>query len=146
MAIEWRQRASGMLASDCEDLTLEAFRYGTGFRAIVSVAEAGLFDAFDFPTLDAAKSAAEAFAREWVAAQAAALGDGWVSVEERLPESDNVQVMVLAFHPTCNVAPFYAFAYYKRETGLFCAGGGGVYGNLTHWCPLPPLPAAEVGE
>lgn len=76
----------------------------------------------------------------------AALGDGWVSVEERLPESDNVQVMVLAFHPTCNVAPFYAFAYYKRETGLFCAGGGGVYGNLTHWRPLPPLPAAEVEE
>lgn len=96
--------------------------------------------------IDAAKSAAEQFAREWVAAQAAALGDGWISVEERLPEDDNVQVMVLAFHPTCNVAPFYAFAYYKRETGLFCAGGGGVYGNLTHWRLLPPLPEATDGK
>lgn len=39
------------------------------------------------PTLDAAKSAAEAFAREWVAAQAAALGDGgeWTSVLPNAP-------------------------------------------------------------
>lgn len=97
MTIEWRQRPSGLLVAECGDLTLIAFE-GRGdlhFRAIVEIESQPLLDGFDYDTLDAAKLAAETFAREWVARQARALGDGWIPVAERLPE-DFDAVVILA--------------------------------------------------
>jgi hypothetical protein len=72
-----------MLSAECGDLTLIAFegRGSLRFRAIVEIVSEPLLDGFDYPTLEAAKLAAETFAREWIAAQASALGDGgeWTS-------------------------------------------------------------------
>lgn len=115
-----------------------------------------------YPTLDAAKSAAETFAREWVAtqaaalgmrcvdawhvwvaAQAAALGDGWIPVGERLPE-DDTKMLVLAAHPGC--APFYSTARYFLDSDRWHTDGGDSYGGITHWRELPPPPPLPVGE
>lgn len=95
-------------------------------------------------TLDAAKSAAEAFAREWVAAQAAALGDGWVSVEERLPE---IGARVLIAHSENGGPPIAETGDFERSGWALDSIGWLMLGmTVTHWCPLPPLPAAEVEE
>ena len=95
-----------------------------------------------YPTLDAAKSAAETFAREWVAAQAAALGDGWVSVEERLPEDDrNVLVFISAPHaPYC-----YGIGSYGPMNGPRWRSRDIMFRShfVSHWRPLPPRPEVK---
>ena len=96
-------------------------------------------------SMPAAKARCERMAREWVARQAAALGDGWIPVGERLPV-DRQHVIVLAHHPTHHIAPFYSTAYYHVSTGRFHPTHGEVtYNSLTHWRHLPPLPP-EVKE
>ena len=97
------------------------------------------------PTLDAAKLAAETFAREWVAAQAAALGDGWVSVGERLPENDGWYHV--AVHDYKGRYPRHAVAEFTRDR-FWIADDDGEGDSVFAWRQpaLPPLPVAEVKE
>lgn len=98
-----------------------------------------------------AKDRAETFAREWVAAQAAALGDGWISVEERLPEH-HVEVLVTGVDrgPFQAVGMWHGAAdeIFDEEPGWFIWNRPFTYRPdfVTHWRPLPPLPVAEVKE
>ena len=88
--------------------------------------------------IDAAKLAAEAFARTWIAEQSAALGDGWISVEERLPEA------VFACHVACrDERTFHGCGYYL-SSGRWAIDGD-LTGQIavTHWRPLPPLPEVK---
>lgn len=145
--IEWY--GTGGHTADCGDLTLETFGSGFTFRAVVLVNGEPLLDGFDYPTLDAAKLAAETFAREWVAKQAAALGDGWVRVGERLPEHHK-EVLVASVHGmTFQAVGMWhgeADGIFKDEPGWYVWNRPFTYKPdfVTHWRPLPPLPVAEV--
>lgn len=100
------------------------------------------------PTLDAAKSAAEKFARTWIAAQAAALGDGWISVEERLPE-EYIRVLCRLTIGAGGTEGGWAVGSYAREFGWMTDGippQERHHYTTTHWRSLPPLPVAEVEE
>ena len=101
---------------------------------------------------DAAKSAAEQFAREWIAAQAAALGDGWMRAEDELP-SPHCLVLV------CRAGGDRSWAtYYDDRLSAFvgnpgfdedCDGPQPCWRPPTHWMRFPappPLPVAEVEE
>ena len=137
--VEWKQRPSGMLSAECGDLALEAWNYGPTSRAWVSVVGEPLLDAFDYPTLDAAQLAAETFAREWVAKQAAALGDGWIPVGERLPEDDrHVLVFISAPHaPYC-----YGIGSYGPMNGPRWRSRDILFPShfVSHWQHLPTRP------
>lgn len=90
-----------------------------------------------------AKTQAEAFARQWIAAQATALGDGWISAEERLPE-EHGEALVVAVDQDEYV--FRAVADFYPPTKLWEVYSMLSSVNVTHWRPLPPLPVAEVKE
>ena len=95
-------------------------------------------------SLDAAKLAAETFAREWVARQAAALGDGWIPVGERLPEDFDA---VVIFAKECDGYAYRGLAIYDAQYGKWIVNGGSGHGlTVSHWLELPPLPVAEVEE
>ena len=136
--IEWY--GTGGHTADCGDLTLEAFGSGFTFRAVVSVNGEPLLHGFDYPTLDAAKLAAETFAREWVAKQAAALGDGWISTEERLPENDGWYHV--AVHDYKGRYPRHAVAEFTRDR-FWIADDDGEGDSVFAWrgSALPPCPS-----
>lgn len=98
-----------------------------------------------YPTLDAAKLAAETFAREWVARQAAALGGGWISVEERLPESDGWYHV--AVHDYKGRYPRHELAEFTHGR-FWIPGDNGEGDSVFAWRgpALPPLPVGEVEE
>lgn len=98
-----------------------------------------------YPTLDAAKSAAETFAREWVAAQAAALGGGWISVEERLPEELTRAILCVVLLDLPSVQNL-AIGTHSASRGWNLEGWGDGYPpsfTVTHWMELPPLPEVK---
>lgn len=88
--IEWKKSASGWEEFRCGEfliLAAHARQRTPPFSWVVELDDESsdvsilLASGDDAPTLDAAKSAAEQFAREWIAAQAAALSPGeWTSV------------------------------------------------------------------
>ena len=95
-------------------------------------------------TPEAAKLAAETFAREWVAKQASALGDGWIPVGERLPEDFDA---VVIFAKECDGYTYRGLAIYDAQYGKWIVNGGSGHGlTVSHWLELPPLPVVEVKE
>lgn len=93
-----------------------------------------------------AKAQAEAFAREWIAEQAVALGDGWISCQERMPESDDGWYHV-AVHDYKGRYPRHAIAQFTRDR-FWIDGDDGEGDSVFAWRhpALPPLPVAEVKE
>ena len=137
--IEWQDEALHSSAR-AGDMKFET-------RCVRDGREAWTFEAFvrtpeqTVPRDGTGKLAAETFAREWVAKQAAALGDGWIPVEDQLPERG---IAVLAVY----ISPIKS----DRRIDLMWHGpkgwhaGGSESITVTHWRPLPPLPVAEVEE
>ena len=150
--IEWRQEEPDWYIAKCADLMLDVELMETGgdpepwlWSANLNCAEAP--GAIEFQSGwassgDAAKLEAEKFAREWVARQAAAIGDGWVSVEERLPEDDrNVLVFISAPHaPYC-----YGIGSYGPMNGPRWRSRDIMFRShfVSHWRPLPPRPEVK---
>ena len=64
----------------------------------------------------------------------------WVSVQERLPESEGPYVI---FRPTAHLPPACDPNVVMRN---FKGGRFEGLHDVTHWMPLPPTPAAAKGE
>ena len=62
----------------------------------------------------------------------------WISVKDRLPEKKGTFLVCTKndFYCTKNIAKV---RFYNGEWH----GTGGVWSNVTHWMPLPPLPKGE---
>ena len=82
-----------------------------------------------------------------------ALGGGWISVEDRLPEFTNWnetssgEVAILNDRDEVMSAEWAFNSYAASERGRLprWERGGRIYqGVVTHWQPLPPSPAATV--
>jgi len=79
-----------------------------------------------------------------VFAALAAPADGWISVEDRLPEpSAKVQYLCYGEYPYNDEGgkvhwKYYAAKYHGGVLGWSIIGIGGL--NVTHWMPLPPPP------
>ena len=75
----------------------------------------------------------------------AALVQKWISVEDRLPETECLATSMLKFRPSykeCLVGRVYADGL--SETGFTCESNGEILGNVTHWMPLPEPPAENI--
>lgn len=94
-------------------------------------------------SVDAAKLAAETFAREWVARQAVALGDGWISCQERLPDDGDGWYHVAA-HDYKGRYPRHGIAQFTRDR-FWIDGDDGEGDSVFAWRhpALPPLPEVK---
>jgi hypothetical protein len=67
--------------------------------------------------------------------------DGWVSVEERLPEHN--QKVLFALHSgDIRMGLFMLNDPWDRKN-MFCDGAYFSYGKITHWQPLPAPPSTD---
>ena len=100
----------------------------------------------EYTAHDMATAAADGFrdgqraAHAELAAHAAETAPGWISVEDRLPDS-NHGVDVLAYRPSAHEMPAndpnVAIKRYSNALGF-----SGCH-EVTHWMPLPAAPAAH---
>lgn len=90
-----------------------------------------------------AKDRAETFAREWVARQAAALADGWISCKERMPEKGDGWYHV-AVHDYKGRYPRHGIAQFTRDR-FWIDGDDGEGDSVFAWRhpALPPLPEVK---
>jgi len=79
-------------------------------------------------------------------AELEALRCPWVSVEDRLPEDDNM-VVVRLYDPDDESPPwsdepwvYYDADSYNGEWGLLCSD------QITHWMKIPPLQESKYGK
>lgn len=147
--MEWKQnrhrQAIDMTAEVTESLSLWIGEVGTGLGWMLEGQKDG---EGTVSGIGEAQDRALDFAREWVAAQAAALGDGWVSVEERLPE-EYIRVLCRLTIGAGGTEGGWAVGSYAREFGWMTDGippQERHHYTTTHWRSLPPLPVAEVEE
>lgn len=80
--------------------------------------------------------------------RAAALGDGWIPVGERLPE-EFIRVLCRLVIGEGRTEGGWAVGSYAAEFGWMTDGippQERSHYAITHWQPLPPLPVVEVEE
>jgi len=135
--IEWKLSPDGMeWTVGADDLYLSVF--DTGDRIMwdvgVSMRRRSTSEG-KAASFDEGKAKAETFAREWVARQAAALGDGWIPVGERLPEDFDA---VVIFAKECDGYAYRGLASYDAQYGKWIVNGGSGHGlTVSHWLELP---------
>ncbi len=61
------------------------------------------------------------------------LTNPWIPVEERLPDLDEHVLFRRGSHRGYGYRSSISHAWYEVESNTYL-------GNITHWCPLPPLP------
>ena len=66
-------------------------------------------------------------------------GDGWVSVDDRLPEDG---VLILYYFEITGIS----VGKYDSETNTFYGKLGFLCGDVTHWQPLPKPPAMKAQD
>lgn len=66
----------------------------------------------------------------------------WISVEERLPEQENTQVLMT--DGECHyISSRNNMVRFLDCEGIFIPGKAGAGVKVTHWMPLPPSPPAK---
>ncbi len=60
--------------------------------------------------------------------------NGWIPVEERLPESE---IEALVYSPSCKKI---FMAFYHKEIWMFTHDHCPIYEQISYWMPLPGLP------
>ena len=63
----------------------------------------------------------------------------WISVDERLPESSDIECLLYLDNGQI------AIGWYHVSAGAFVEGGIAVLNIVTHWMPLPEAPKMEGG-
>ena len=67
---------------------------------------------------------------------------GWISVEDRLPETQ-ADVLVVAFWHECWQTMICWFSAIERKWRIITPHGEKAPGGVTHWMPLPEPPKEE---
>lgn len=70
------------------------------------------------------------------------MGDGWISVRERLPK---VLQTVLAFRPRADTDSTRITAFYSEDK-MWMDQFGAEIGGVTHWREMPPPPESSGSE
>ncbi len=73
---------------------------------------------------------------------------GWISVNDRMPESEDFVLVIASGNPKSNITlqNAYELAEYSKEEGWIFEGWlEWEDANVTHWMPLPE-PPKEVGH
>lgn len=78
----------------------------------------------------------ENFSDGWDKGSEWALQNQWVSVDERLPESDGAVLVFVPANPTFGMPDRYEIAYYDGEDWYT---QDGEHIRPTHWCDIPQL-------
>ncbi len=94
------------------------------------------------PIEDAWKDLSKA-KRAAIAALQAQLNDGWISVEERLPEPTGMQREFYLVALSNGVVKELAFEFNHYENMLFDVGWHNTAYPVTHWQPLPQPPKQD---
>ena len=69
----------------------------------------------------------------------------WIPVEERLPEQENTQVLMM--DGECHyISSRNNMVRFLDCEGIFIPGKAGAGVKVTHWMPLPPGPSAKGEE
>ena len=69
-------------------------------------------------------------------------GQEWISVEERLPEQENTQVL-MTDGEGCYISSRNNMVRFLDCEGIFIPGKAGAGVKVTHWMPLPQPPKEE---
>jgi hypothetical protein len=69
--------------------------------------------------------------------------DGWVSVEERLPEDDGNYIITWHRESMFSYYSVGTAMFFIEERGWSCEGDAVPDLRVTHWRPLPPPPGAD---
>lgn len=67
----------------------------------------------------------------------------WISVEERLPDTECLAVSMLTGPAYKEMLVGYVAETSNWDTGYKCESDGEILPNVTHWMPLPPAPEGE---
>ena len=63
----------------------------------------------------------------------------WISVEERLPESSDIECLLFLDNEQIVIG------WYHVSAGVFVEGGIAMLNKVTHWMPLPEAPKMKGG-
>ena len=71
------------------------------------------------------------------------VGCRWISVKDRLPDTECLAVSMLTGPAYKEMLIGYVGEASNWDTGYECESDGEILPNVTHWMPLPELPKEE---